>query len=127
PAFYLSLYDGELDQRVHGWRSNTTADAAGSAAADHRALAAHLEPTDALSARCADAAIVAARGGCCTFPLYPPCARDVVEVAPSLPVADRPMLSAEGLVRAAAAVNLCSSYEPNAWSATPLAGWRRLR
>src|SRR5690606_22215068 len=45
----------------------------------------------------------------------------------SLPILDRPIFSAEGLVKAAAAVNLCSSYEPNGWSETPLADWRRLR
>src|SRR5690606_38042407 len=89
-------------------------------AADPRELGSDLEPTDALIVCAADGAVVVARGGCCIFPLYWRRDGHRIDVSTSLPILDRPIFSAEGLVKAAAAVNLCSSYEPNGWSETPL-------
>lgn len=134
PAFYLSLYDDEIDERVDAWsralrweRPGRGNGASGQADHDAHTLGSHLEPTDAVIAHAANGSIVAARGGCCTFPLYWRRDGARIEVSTSLPIGARPTLSAAGLVKAAAAVNLCSSYEPNAWCDTPLAGWRRFR
>ena len=130
PAFYLSLYDDEIDGRADalGWARPSRGDSAGSAPeASFAAFASRLEPTDALIACAADGTIVVARGGCCTFPLYWRRNGTRIEISTALPIGAQPTLSAAGLLKAAAAVNLCSSYEPNAWCETPLAGWRRLR
>jgi len=123
PAFYLSLYDGELDERA----DRVSAALPAGPLDDAAALGARVEPTDALIATSAGGAVAIARGGCCTFPLYWRRAGRQLEVTTGLPVFAEPTLSVEGLVKAAAAVNFCSSYEPNAWCETPLAGWRRLR
>src|SRR5690606_17060994 len=126
PAFYLSIYDDEIDERAEAWSAALRRlDASGPT--DPVALGSCLEPTDAVITLAADGKIVAARGGCCTFPLYWRRSDPQIEISTSLPIGPRPMLCATGLVKAAAAVNLCSSYEPNAWCETPLAGWRRLR
>lgn len=126
PAFYLSIYDDEIDERAEAW-SAALRRLAASGPTDPVALGSCLEPTDAVITLAADGKIVAARGGCCTFPLYWRRSDPQIEISTSLPIGPRPMLCATGLVKAAAAVNLCSSYEPNAWCETPLAGWRRLR
>src|SRR5690606_15202963 len=97
------------------------------AVADMHALAAGLEPTDALIGCDSHGGVTVARGGCCTFPLYWHRAGPRIEISTALPISARPRLSVDGLVKAAAAVDLCSSYEPNAWCETPLAAWQRLR
>lgn len=127
-GFYLSIYDDEIDERVDAW-SRTLQRERGPAAgaADPAALGACLEPTDAVIARTVDGSVAVARGGCCTFPLYWRRSGADIAVSTSLPIGARPTLSVAGLVKAAAAVNLCSSYEPNAWTETPLAGWHRFR
>lgn len=127
PTFYLSIYDDEIDERTDAWLRALGRRDGASAPADPDALGSRLEPTDAVIAPAADGRIVVARGGCCTFPLYWRRVGTHIEVSTSLPIGARPTLSAAGLVKAAAAVNLCSSYEPNAWLETPLAGWCRLR
>src|SRR5690606_30353904 len=129
--FYLSLYDGELDGRIERLldHARATLGAARSrppAVADMRMLAGDVEPTDALIGCAANGEVAVARGGCCTFPLYWHRSGPRIEVSTALPISARPRLSVDGLVKAAAAVNLCSSYEPNAWCETPLAAWRRL-
>ena len=132
PAFYLSLYDDEIDDRAAAWSGTSGSERPPDRDGERRSTEAgfaarRLEPTDALVACGPDGTIVVARGGCCTFPLYWRRDGTQIEISTSLPIGARPALSAAGLVKAAAAVNLCSSYEPNGWCETPLAGWRRLR
>lgn len=127
-AFYLSLYDDEIDERMDAWSGSLRRGRDGAnVSGDSDVLGSSLEPTDAVIACAADGTVVVARGGCCTFPLYWRRSASGIEISTSLPIGARPTLSCAGLVKAAAAVNLCSSYEPNAWSETPLVGWRRVR
>jgi asparagine synthetase B (glutamine-hydrolysing) len=127
-AFYLSLYEGEIEARLERCLdAHRRGGGAFECVADVAAAAAQLEPTDAIVAHARDGRIVIARGGCCTFPLYWQRGASECRVSTALPLLEGQPFAAGGLVAAVAAVSLYSSYEPNAWLETPLLGWQRVR
>lgn len=118
-ALYLSLYDDEIDERSSRFWS---VDLSG----EFEAAAARLELTDAvLIVR--DDEVVVLRGGACTFPLFWHASAGELHLTTRLPVAAGGPFSRAGLVAGVAVAALHSSYEPNAFIETPLAGWFRLR
>ncbi|MGE0807062.1 MAG: asparagine synthase-related protein [Burkholderiaceae bacterium] len=116
-VLYLSLYDDEIDERWSRF---------GSGGGDLEAAAGRLELTDAALIVRGDE-VVAMRGGACTFPLFWHASAGGLCLTTRLPVAGGVPFSRAGLVAGAAAAALHSSYEPNAFLETPLAGWFRLR
>lgn len=118
-ACYLSLYDDEIDQRAESFWPHLTGPVTEAAR--------ELELTDAVFIVSADRRLTVLRGGACTFPLYFRCDRSGLRFSTRLPLDRDPVLSRSGIVAAAAAACQHSSYEPNAFTETPLADWRRLR
>lgn len=116
-GWYLSLYDDEIDERAQIFWS---------ARGDPAARACRLELTDAVLVVRGEA-IDVTRGAACTFPLYWHTDGRALHISTRLPLAGSAPFSRAGLVAAAAAAALHSSYEPNAWTETPVAGWQRLR
>ena len=117
---YLSLYEEEIDERaVNFW-----------AALDRESSVPHrlpLEPTDAFVHALPGGSILAGRGGAATFPLYWRVDAEELHLTTALPLFDGGPWSRSGLVASVAAACVHGSYEPNATTATPLAGWRRVR
>lgn len=119
-GYYLSLYDEEIDARADAFWSGWRHDAA-------RINEAPLELTDAIVCAGADGSVLVARGGAATFPLYW-CLEDrSLRLSTALPVRAGGRLSRTGLAASVAAACVHGSYEPNAFTATPLAGWQRVR
>ena len=116
-AWYLSLYGDEIDERAQAFWSTR---------ADPEGKVCQLELTDALIV-VRGTKINVARGGACTFPLYWHADGGALHISTRLPLAGGAQLSRAGLVAAAAAAALHSSYEPNAFTETPVARWHRLR
>jgi asparagine synthetase B (glutamine-hydrolysing) len=119
-ALYLSLYADEIDERAaalwSSWNSQQP----------ERAWR-HLELTDAVVCVRANGHLLVARGAASTFPLYWRAAEGSVRLSTSLPVLAGEPFSRLGLVASAASACLHSSYEPNGFTDTPLARWRRIR
>jgi asparagine synthetase B (glutamine-hydrolysing) len=116
---YLSLYDDEIDERCDAFWS----------AWDPRVPAPgwhHLELTDAF-VFASGTNVLVARGGASTFPLYWRRDRGRLRLSTVLPLLAGDAFSRSGLIAAAAAACLHSSYEPNGFTDTPLADWRRVR
>jgi hypothetical protein len=118
-AHYLSLHDAEIDARAdafwaawpgvdapHAWRD--------------------LELTDAIVCIVGDCVCVA-RGGAASFPLVWSARAPGLALSTVLPVASGEPLTRAGLVAAAAGACVHASYEPNGFTSTPLAHWRRVR
>lgn len=118
--YYLSLYDEEIDARAEAFWSACHRDAAG---------AAHLplELTDAVVCAATDGSVLVARGAAATFPLYWCLEDHRLCLSTALPVRAGGRWSRTGLAASVAAACVHGSYEPNAFTATPLAGWRRVR
>jgi asparagine synthetase B (glutamine-hydrolysing) len=119
-SLYLSLYDDELEERAEAFWSRGTQGGG-------RPPWSELELTDALLHVDPDGAVSVARGAACTFPLYYTKENGRLRFSTSLPVLQGAPLSRSGLLTAAAGACLHSSYEVNALTETPVAGWRRLR
>jgi asparagine synthetase B (glutamine-hydrolysing) len=118
-ACYLSLYDDEIDRRSESFWAHATRPATEAAQ--------HLEMTDAVFVIQADGHVTVMRGGACTFPLYFCSDRTGLRFSTHLPLDRDPIFSRSGMIAAAAAACQHSSYEPNAFTETPLARWKRLR
>jgi hypothetical protein len=119
-ALYLSLYDDEIDFRAaRFWEVLKTH-------SPEKAVV-HLELTDAVLCFGPTGDIWLARGGAATFPLYWRSDGHKVFFATRLPVDSGAVFSKSGLVSAAAATCLHSSYEPNGFVETPLNEWCRVR
>ena len=86
-----------------------------------------LELTDAVVRRDMSGHIWVARGAAATFSLYWSARAPGLVVSTALPVADGEPFSAHGLLAAVAGSCVHSSYEPNGFTETPLAGWNRAR
>ena len=118
-ALYLSLYSEEIDSRAtQFWDVLNTC--------SPEEAAVHLELTDAVICFASTDEIWLARGGSATFPLYWRRDASGLSLTTRLPV-DTGVFSKSGLVAAAAAACLRSSYEPNGFVETPLRGWFRVR
>ena len=111
---YLSLFDDEIDDRFDVFLGR---------GADGQSL----ELTDGVVIVCDDDSVRVLRGASCTFPLYQWADDRGLRVTTHLGIGQSAKLSAAALVAATAAVVLQGSFEPNAFTTTPLSGWRRLR
>lgn len=119
-GFYLSLYDDEIDARAASFWKTLESHSPEEAVA-------FLELTDAVFCFSTTDNIWLARGGAATFPLYWRKNSASLCFTTCLPIDQGPAFSKSGLVQAAAAACLHSSYEPNGFVATPLAEWWRVR
>lgn len=117
---YLCLYDDEIDQRAEAFFARL-------AEAGIEAAALHLELTDIAFIAERDGDLSVLRGGACPIPLYHSTTEKGLRFTTALPIASAGRLSRSGIIMAAAAACQHSSYEPNAFTKTPLAGWRRVR
>jgi asparagine synthetase B (glutamine-hydrolysing) len=117
---YLSLYDEEIDERAAALWAAWDPGRPGSARMP-------LELTDAVVYADRDGGIVVGRGAAATFPLYWYSDAERLCLSTALPVRDGGRFSRAGLAAAVAAACVHGSYEPNAYTETPLAGWRRVR
>jgi Asparagine synthase len=124
--FYLCLYDDEIDERFEHFRRAGSFD---SGTAAHALLAAggYLELTDAVIVHCPRQMTAVLRGGSCTVPLFWRPDPAGVGLSTFLPVGAGPTLSRSGLVSSLASACMHGSYEPNAFTGTPLHGWSRAR
>jgi asparagine synthetase B (glutamine-hydrolysing) len=118
-ALYLSLYADEIDARAARFWDVLETRSPEEAAVD-------LELTDAVISFAAADEIWLARGAAATFPLYWQKEAHSVFFTTRLPI-DTGIFSRSGLVAAAAAACLHSSYEPNGFVETPLSEWYRVR
>jgi hypothetical protein len=118
--YYLCLYDDEIDRRADEFSENLER----TTATD---VVRHLELTDAAFIVKKDGELLVLRGGACVFPLYHSVGTAHLCFTTSLPLRSGTVLSASGIVMAAAAACQHSSYEPNAFTETPIAGLRRIR
>ena len=127
---YLSLFDDEIEARferllqragLDGARLPTPGDD------DIRSAASHVELTDVLIVQRLRGECAVVRGGSCTFPLFWSRAGSRIRLSTVLPLLENATFSRSGLASAMAAVCHHGSYEPNAWTATPLSGWWRVR
>ncbi|HEY5374117.1 MAG TPA: asparagine synthase-related protein [Polyangiaceae bacterium] len=123
---YLSLLDDEIDDRWERFLSrcgDATPSAQGWAA-----NAPELEPTDGVVLLDGSGGVTVLRGCCCAFPLFFSQQSTGLAVTTELPLLEgSSRLSKSGLLSAMAAPCLQGSYEPNAWTETPLHGWQRIR
>lgn len=127
---YLSLFDDEIDARFA--RLLEHADRAAEQRRtprddDIRSAAPHVELTDVLIVNGLRDGCAVVRGGSCTIPLYWSRVGPQIRLSTVLPLLENSIFSRSGLASAMAAVCHHGSYEPNAWTATPLSGWRRVR
>jgi hypothetical protein len=118
-AYYLSLHDAEINARAEafwvGWAGMDTPHAWS-----------NLELTDAIVCIVGERVCVA-RGGAASFPLvWSRCMPGLV-LSTVLPVDSGEPFTRDGLVAAAAGACVHASYEPNGFTMTPLARWRRVR
>ena len=120
-GLYLSLYDDEIYERAEAFW----------AASDQFMLEPawqNLELTDAaILVDTEGGEVRVARGGACTFPLYWRGDDSRLRFSTVLPLASDETFSGAGLLASAAAACVHSSYEPNTFTNTPLANWRRIR
>ncbi len=118
-AHYLSLHDAEIDARAEAfWAAWPDVDAPDAWR--------NLELTDAV-VWIAGERMCVARAGAASFPLvWSQCAPGLA-LSTVLPVESGEPFTRAGLVAAAAGACVHSSYEPNGFTATPLAHWRRVR
>lgn len=117
---YLCLYDDEIDKRAEAFFARLAEAGIETAALD-------LELTDIAFIAGRDGDLSVLRGGACPIPLYHATTEKGLHFTTALPIGDAGRLSRSGLIMAAAAACQHSSYEPNAFTETPLAGWRRVR
>ena len=117
---YLSLYDDEIDARAERFFEAVRLQPPESAAC-------RLELTDAACGFAANGELWVARGGAATLPLYWRNGSSSLLLTTRLPVDRTTTFSTSGLVASTAAACVHSSYEPNGFADTPLAGWRRVR
>jgi hypothetical protein len=124
--FYLSLYDNEIDERFEQFR-RAHPFASGPAAPALSAAGGYLELTDAVIVHGPRHITALLRGGSCTVPLFWRPESAGVGLSTFLPVGAGPILSRSGLVSSLASACMHGSYEPNAFTGTPLHGWSRAR
>lgn len=127
---YLSLFDDEIDARFERFLEQANRAAEQGCALredDIRSAAPQVELTDVLIVHGLRGGCVVVRGGSCTIPLYWGHAGSKIRLSTVLPLLENSTFSRSGLASAMAAVCHHGSYEPNAWTATPLSGWRRVR
>ncbi len=127
---YLSLFDDEIDARFdrvleHADRAREQRRTSGCDGI--RSAAPHVELTDVLIVNGPRGECAVVRGGSCTIPLFWSRAGSQIRLSTVLPLLESSTFSRAGLASAMAAVCHHGSYEPNAWTATPLSGWRRVR
>lgn len=124
-AFYLSLFDDEIDERVACLQRGVEPGTIGA----HCPVSGsrHLEPTDALIVTRADGTVVVARGGAANFPLYWSRSGESIEISTSLTVDGGSTIWREGLLDSLAVVAVSYRGEPNTMLRSPVAGWHRLR
>lgn len=119
-AYYLSLYEDEIDQRAEAFWEGCTGNGLDAAAVSS------LELSDAVVAMIGNATWIA-RGGACAFPLYWSKRAERLEIATRLPIASSGVFSRVGLLSIMSAASFSGSYEPNSFTETPLVGWYRVR
>lgn len=127
---YLSLFDDEIEARFENLLQRAGLDGAQRRTLgddDIRRAASHVELTDVLFVHRLRGDCAVVRGGSCTFPLFWSRAGSQVRLSTVLPLLENETFSRSGLASAMAAVCHHGSYEPNAWTATPLSGWWRVR
>ncbi len=117
---YLCLYDDEIDQRTELFIRRL-------AMAGTEAIAPYLELTDIAFIVRHDGSLSVMRGGACPIALYYCPTEKGLRFTTALPVANTSRLSRRGIIMAVAAACQHSSYEPNAFTETPVAGWHRVR
>ena len=118
--YYLSLYDREIDARAEEFLRHFPSLGGANNWRD-------LELTDAVVLRNLSGGVWVARGAAATFSLYWSARAPGLVVSTALPVAAGEPFSAHGLLAAVAGSCVHSSYEPNGFTETPLACWRRVR
>ena len=117
---YLSLFDDEIDLRAERFFDALRIRTPESAAR-------HLELTDAACGLSGDGEFWVARGGSATVPLYWRNDGSSLAITTRLPTDETRTLSVSGLLASTAVACMHSSYEPNGFTQTPLAGWHRVR
>lgn len=127
--FYLSLFDDEIDERFDNFLSQPGYPSKSSTKTipEPWAFAAGLELTDVAIFFDPGANCIVLRGGACTVPLYWSSNSQGIALTTSLPLEDGGSFSRAGFASFLASACLHGSYEPNASTETPLAGWRRTR
>lgn len=128
--FYLSLHDDEISDRFNAFNSRAGIAFAGrrkASMSDLLGIAGFLELSDAVVLRGDSGNIAVMRAGACSFPLFWTSRESTVRISTRLPVRDGQPLSKTGLLSAMTASCLEGSYEPNAWTESPLHAWRRIR
>ena len=124
-AFYLSLFEDEIDERLGELTAQAAVTTLGDSEPDQVAL--NLEPTDALVVSKPDGTIAVARGGACNVPLYRCVAGGLLVVSTALPVDGEGALSFAGLLDSVAVAGVAYRHDNNVVLRAPLAGWYRLR
>jgi hypothetical protein len=118
-AHYLSLHDAEIDARAEVfWAAWPGADAPDPWR--------DLELTDTVVCVVGERVCVA-RGAAASFPLLWSHRAPGLALSTVLPVESGEPFTRHGLVAAVAGACVHASYEPNGFTATPLAHWRRVR
>jgi hypothetical protein len=127
--FYLTLLDDEIDDRferflIAGGLSSASVTAAVDVVIS--SAAPELELTDAIICSIKGNTTIL-RGSSCAFPLFWAAHSGTVHLATHLPILNGGKFSKSGFCSAITLAALRGPYEANAFSETPLDGWRRVR